>query len=170
MVVELYNTYKEDFVRWSGFRYNLDEEDALDVFQEVVISLYENVKKGKLDSINYKLKTYLFAIGKNMIINRIKYDQRYDHAADPVDEVRVLNTAERDIETNDRHRFLIEQLQNMGEPCFSILKLFFYDCFTMEAIAHNLNYKNADVVKSQKLRCINELRKKVKSRFGQEDI
>lgn len=170
VVVELYNRYKEDFVRWSGFRYNLDEEDALDIFQEVVISLYENVKRGKLDRINYKLKTYLFAIGKNMIINRIKYDQRYDHAADPVDEVQIFNTAEKDIEINDRHRFLIEHLQNMGEPCFSILKLFFYDSFTMEAIAHNLNYKNADVVKSQKLRCINELRKKVKSRFGQEDI
>ncbi len=169
-VVELYNTYKNDFIRWSGFRYQLDEEDALDVFQEVVISFYENVKKGKLDKINYQLKTYLFAIGKNMIINRIKYDQRFDHGADPTDEVETFNLAEQEIEVNQRHGVIIAQLEKMGEPCYSILKLFFYDSFSMEAIANNLQYKNSNVVKSQKLRCINELRKRVKENYGPEDL
>lgn len=168
--MDLYNTYKEEFVRWSGFRYKLDKEDALDVFQEVVISLYESVKSGKLDEINYQLKTYLFAIGKNMIINRIKYDQRFDRGSDPTDEVEIFNRGEQEIEVNQRHTLIMAQLEKMDEPCYSILKLFFYDGFSMEAIASNLHYKNSDVAKSQKLRCINELRKRVKENYGPEDL
>ncbi len=170
VVVELYNSFKDEFINWSAFRYKLDREDALDVFQDVVIGFYENVKQGKLDSLNHKLKTYLFAIGKNLIINRIKYDQRFDHQADPLDNLATNNLAMQEFEVTDRHRLIIKHLGLLGEPCSSILKLFFYDAFSMEAIAQNLNYKNADVVKSQKLRCINELRKKIKSHFGQEDL
>ncbi len=170
VVVELYNEYKEEFIKWSGFRFQFNRDDALDVFQDVVISFYENVRAGKLQQIDYKLKTYLFAVGKNMILNRIKYNQRFDQHADPVDRVTTYNTAAREIEVTDRHKVIMEHLSSLGEPCQSILRMFFYQGYTMEAIAHNLKYKNADVVKSQKLRCMKELRKKVKVHYKREDI
>ena len=58
----------------------------------------------------------------------------------------------------------------MGEPCRSILKLFYFDRFAMDAIAARLGYKNEHVVKSQKLRCFNTLKKMVLERFEQDEI
>ena len=157
-------------MKWSSFRFQLSRDDALDVFQDVVINFYENVRSGKLQRIEHKLKTYLFAVGKNMILNRIKYDQRFDHKADPVDGVTTHNIATSEIESSDRHKVIMQHLSALGEPCQSILKMFFYQSFSMEAIAQNLNYKNSDVVKSQKLRCMKELRKRVMSHYKKEDI
>lgn len=170
VVVDLYNKYKEEFVKWSGHKFQINQDDALDIFQDAMISFYESIKEGKLTQINHTVKTYLFAVGKNLIYNKLKFEQRFDQQADPNDQVTITNTATTSIEATDRHRFMIDQLEQLGEPCYSILKLFFYDSFSMEAIAHNLNYKNADVVKSQKLRCINELKKRVRQHYKKEDL
>ena len=170
VVVDLYNEFKDEFIKWSNFRFQVSHDDALDVFQDVVINFYESVRSGKLQRLEYKLKTYLFAVGKNMILNRIKYDQRFDHKTDLVDQIVTDNAATRIIESNDRHQIIMEQLKSLGEPCQSILKMFFFQSFTMEAIAQNLDYKNSDVVKSQKVRCMKELRKRVIASFKKEDI
>lgn len=169
-IVDLYNKYKGEFVKWSYRRYQINGDDALDIFQDTMIAFYESIQSGKLNQITYHVKTYLFAMAKNLIFNKLKFEKRFDHQADPTDNVAVVNMADRDFEITDRHHFMIDQLQKLGEPCYSILKLFFYDSFSMEAIAHSLNYKNADVVKSQKLRCIKELKHRVRMNYKKEDI
>ena len=170
VIIDLYDKYKEEFIRWSGHKYHIDRADALDIFQDAMISFYESIKKGKLNQINHTVKTYLFAVAKNLIFNRLKFEKRFDQKADPSEKLAISNTAVASIEMTQRHQFMIDQLQGLGEPCYSILKLFFYDSFSMEAIAKNLNYKNADVVKSQKLRCINELKNRVRKYYKKEDI
>ena len=45
----------------------------------------------------------------------------------------------------------------MKEPCKSILKYYYYENLSMAQIAELMKYKNADTVKSQKLRCIKYL-------------
>ena len=170
VIVDLYNKHKEEFVNWSFRRYKIGGEDALDIFQDTMIAFYESIQNGKLQQITYNVKTYLFAMAKNLIFNKIKFEKRFDHQADPTDKVTVVNIAEKGFEITDRHHFMIDQLQKLGEPCYSILKLFFYNSYSMEAIALDLNYKNADVVKSQKLRCIKELKKRVKLNYKKEDI
>ncbi|MGI9542037.1 MAG: RNA polymerase sigma factor [Cyclobacteriaceae bacterium] len=169
-IVDLYNKYKEEFVNWSYRRYQIDGDDALDIFQDTMIAFYESIQSGKLNQITYQVKTYLFAMAKNLIFNKLKFEKRFDHQADPTDNVAVVNIAEKDFEITDRHQFMIGQLQGLGEPCFSILRLFFYNSYSMEAIAQELNYKNADVVKSQKLRCIKELKNRVRMNYKKEDI
>ena len=45
----------------------------------------------------------------------------------------------------------------MEEPCKSILKYYYYENFSMNKIAEAMKYKNANTVKSQKLRCMKYL-------------
>ena len=55
---------------------------------------------------------------------------------------------------------LVEQsLEQLGEPCKSLLELYYYDKMTMEDIAETLNYKNAATAKNLKYKCLNRLRK-----------
>jgi len=67
-----------------------------------------------------------------------EYDELFNHKNKLIDKVAELAV-------------------NMKEPCKSILKYYYYENLSMERIADVMNYKNADTVKSQKLRCMKYL-------------
>ncbi|MDN5215411.1 sigma-70 family RNA polymerase sigma factor [Fulvivirgaceae bacterium BMA12] len=165
-MVGLYTRYRHQFLAWALRKYNLSEEDGYDIFQDAVIAFYENVKGGKIHQLNYTIKTYLFAIAKNLLLNKLKYNQRFKDHPDEFDHLINETHFENDIIVNEKNQFVTAHLEKLGEPCHSILKLFYYDSFSMESIATKLDYKNKDVVKSQKLRCIKELRKALVKAFG----
>ncbi|WP_026764107.1 RNA polymerase sigma factor [Sediminibacterium salmoneum] len=48
--------------------------------------------------------------------------------------------------------------EKMGVHCKKILQLFYYEEKKLEEIVHLLGYENKDVVKSQKSRCIKQLK------------
>jgi RNA polymerase sigma factor (sigma-70 family) len=51
-----------------------------------------------------------------------------------------------------------EHFEQLGDKCQKVLKLFYYDGFTLEEIQKQLNYDNYNVVKSQKSRCLKTLK------------
>ena len=71
---------------------------------------------------------------------------------------------------SDREETLIRLLRHLGEPCHSILKLFYFDSFSMESIANRLGYKNEHVAKAQKRRCIKELKSQAEQFLKKEDF
>ena len=49
-------------------------------------------------------------------------------------------------------------LQQMGNPCKAILEYFYYEKKSMQEIANALNFKNTNVAKTKKNKCLNRLR------------
>lgn len=161
-LVTLYRDYRNEFVSWAGRNLSMDQDTAADIFQESIIGLRRNVMKGKLNFLTSSLKTYLFAIGKNLALSRLKKDSRM------IADKELLSfresedfRADENVLKEDQVKFFTNILNQIGEPCLSILKLFYYQNFSMEAIALRLNYKNENVVKSQKLRCIKLIKSKI---------
>src|SRR5690606_5173129 len=68
---EFYNEHKQGFLLFAQ-RYHLTHNDSIDVYQDAIIALIENAKKGKIDDLKSSLSTYLFAIGKFMIFQKFK--------------------------------------------------------------------------------------------------
>jgi RNA polymerase sigma-70 factor (ECF subfamily) len=66
---------------------------------------------------------------------------------------------------NEQVRVVADLVEALGEPCKSILRYYYYKRFSMEAIAETMQYKNADTVKSQKVRCIKELQERARGFF-----
>jgi RNA polymerase sigma factor (sigma-70 family) len=50
-------------------------------------------------------------------------------------------------------------LDRLGEPCKSLLELYYYHSMSMEEIAERMNYKNRFTSKNLKYKCINRLRR-----------
>jgi DNA-directed RNA polymerase specialized sigma subunit len=48
--------------------------------------------------------------------------------------------------------------QELGTRCQEVLKMFYYENLSIEEIKNRLNYTSKDVVKSQKSRCIKQLK------------
>ncbi len=119
-----------------------------------------NAKSGKLIHLNSGLKTYLFSVGKNVLLKKYSL-KRNEIAFEEITtgyDTQGLNDYD---ELFDYKNNLIDKVAelavNMKEPCKSILKYYYYENLSMGKIAELMQYKNADTVKSQKLRCIKYL-------------
>nr|WKN37673.1 RNA polymerase sigma factor [Tunicatimonas sp. TK19036] len=168
-LVEIYKQHRPAFLQWAQHSYRVDEEKAADAFQDAVVCLYRNIVQGKLETLTSSLKTYLFAIGKNVI--RKKFQQPVALETDELWMVENLHAEPIDqFATNERQQLVARLMETIGEPCKSILEMFYFRGFSMEAIAERLKYKNENVVKTQKLRCLTSLKNMVRERYQSEDL
>lgn len=155
---KIYLTYKKEFLFFAK-KYTQDEETIVDVFQDSMIVLYENVRKGKLTSLNSSLKTYLFSIGKYKLYRFNQENQK--NTEDWKNEYReeVSDQLFEEEINEERMRKINRAFEQLGKKCKQLLKLFYYRGFDLEEIKNEMNLENKNTVKSQKSRCLSHLRK-----------
>lgn len=153
-----------------GLKYNLNKEAVLDIYQDAIIAFSDNVTNGKIGSINSSIKTYLFSIGKYMIYKKLKENNHKLEMLN-LDENRLdyyINSLEIiDKNNTDQQLKLIElSLDKLGEKCQTVLKLFYYNGLSLEEIQKRLNYENYNTVKSQKSRCLKNLKELINTQLN----
>ena len=161
-LIEIYKLYRSEFFSWSHRQFKLDEAASADLFQDSIIILRRNIVKGKLTSLTGSLKTYLFAIGKHQALSLLRREGKTVLNNDLV-TLRLSEDFITDapLKNQEKKNYINHMLKGLGEPCYSILRMYYYDNFSMESIASHLNYKNEKVAKSQKLRCIKTLKGRI---------
>ncbi len=166
----LYEEYRPSFVNWMLQKHNCNEEEAIDIFQDSIIALYKNARAGKIDNLKSQLKTYLFGIGRNIFLLRIRKQKKTtsDESLKFMESSEI--GAEKKLQSIDRKKMIAHLLKQMQHPCQRILYLFFYRQYSIEAIQKNLNYKSQEVVRTQKKRCIKALQKQMAKEFKRVDI
>lgn len=164
LLKELYAKFRTPFLKWAHWRYTDDPEEIYDVYQQAFTIFYFNVRDGKFDGLHSSIKTYLFGIGKNLL------NKKYQSKAltDSIDDIKEINLPTENIfdryENNHRQQLVNTILANVGEPCKSILEKYYFQNFTMEAIAENMGYKTAMVAKKKKCECLIKIRKALQAR------
>ena len=58
-VTRLYELYRGEFVAFARRSFSLGETEAVEIYQESFVALYENIRRGKLTRLSPSLKTYL---------------------------------------------------------------------------------------------------------------
>ncbi len=158
--IEIYGKYRDSFISWTAKIYSCDGDTAADCFQDAVIILMNNAKTGKLGHLDAGLKTYLFAVGKNILLKKYnKYRKEISYGVIP-SVYELAGNDEYDELFNYKNKQIdkiAELATNMKEPCKSILKHYYYENLSMDKIAEIMRYKNAETVKSQKVRCMKYL-------------
>lgn len=155
-IEEIYTQFKTEFLAYSS-RFSVNDEDAIDIYQDSIVTLYENILSGKLTSLTSSVKTYLFAIGKYKIYNSLKV------------KPTTVDVGEYDLILGDESEegFLLQEeniakvqqaYQQLGSKCKEVVKLFYYENLSIGEIKERLDYTSKDVVKSQKSRCIKQIR------------
>ena len=158
-LVHLYSSLREEFILWGVKRFQVDRDLISDAFQEAIIALRHNVIGDRLNQLKSSLKTYLFAIGRNQILNRLK-KSKYELSAEDFKSLKhehlTIKGEKEDL--TDRQESVRAFIKQMKEPCKSILRMYYYLGFSMEVIASRMSYKNENVAKSQKMRCLKKLK------------
>jgi RNA polymerase sigma factor (sigma-70 family) len=138
--------------------------DTADIFQEAMVILYEKSKQDDF-RLTCKIGTYLFAISKHLWYKKLEKAQKQprllgdnaggDHGQDWAYEDDVASHKEKET----HYQSLDEALEQLGEPCRSLLKAFYHQDKSMQQIAAEFGYTNPDNAKTQKYKCLNRLRK-----------
>jgi RNA polymerase sigma factor (sigma-70 family) len=160
---QFYQEGKAAFIKWGEKYFQCRYVEAVDVYQDAVIILYENIAAGKyVQQKDSSIKTYLYAIGKNIFLKKLNKEKKIQDKVIPELSVQPLEDTEqkekRMQEDELRYDAVMQAFSTMKEPCKSILKYFYYQGLSMRDIAARLGYKSEQVVKSQKVRCLKALK------------
>ncbi len=135
------------------------EEDAKDIFQEAVIILYEKSKSDSFE-LSCQIKTYIYSVSRRLWLKRLQYNRRYE--AEIASLVEIV-PVEEDMEEHDKRSLqfgmMEKAMSSIGEPCKSLLEAYYINKKSMQEIAENFGYTNADNAKNQKYKCLLRLKK-----------
>lgn len=134
------------------------KEDAMDIFQDALIAFYRNVQNKKISGDSIKIKNYLYAISRNLWLNRLrKQPKRF------LEEVPSISESPESIyienENSDEMKKNLElALSKMSERCQKLISDYYLDQKSNEEIARELGFKNANSSRVMKHRCLRQLR------------
>ncbi len=152
-----YQEYKNDFIQFAR-KFTPDTDLIVDAYHDAFIVLYENVLSRQLEEMTSSLKTYVFSIGKYTLLNKLKKRHRtvYTEGVEGM-EMPQYGIVE-DLERSESADLLRRHIRSLGDACQSLLILFYYKKYSIEAMMHTLGYKNENTVKAYKSRCLKKLK------------
>lgn len=143
------------------FKMNGTVDDAYDTFQDALTILYEKAKAGDLQ-LSCRFSTYITAVSKHIWLKKMakRKNQSFTSLNEFLEEtLGVHDTVNQFFEFENNVARLSQSLQQIGEPCQSVLSAFYIQNKSMQDIALEFGYTNAENAKTQKYKCLNRLRK-----------
>ena len=166
---------------------NTDDMD--DAYQEAFIRLQQHILTERLtaDNIEKSLLAYFKTIGRYVALeiinqrnkgrNRTDEDEATDAtdikeelelSDDMDDEPQYLDQSfdpDDDMDTQERERIIRSLIEQLGKPCAPLLLGYLWENKSMEMLAQELGYSNADSAKSQKAKCMKKVKTFVKQQL-----
>lgn len=138
---------------------NGDEDDAKDVYQESIIVVYNKIQSGDFE-LTSKLKTYIYSISRRIWLKKLaQQSKKTNNIAEFEDVIAV----EEDLEQHEAKDLQFDKmdsaLQQLGEPCKTIIQDFYINNLSMQDISEKFGYTNTDNAKTQKYKCLQRLKK-----------
>jgi RNA polymerase sigma factor (sigma-70 family) len=136
-------------------------EDAEDIFQEVVLTFIELVRKNKFRGES-SVKTFLFAVNRNIWFNELKKRGRQLKRNEKF-TVSLPDTEpgiDRIISGREARQQIFGIIESLGKVCKKILLAFYYENLSITEILSRLDYQNEQVVRNKKAKCMKSLEEK----------
>ena len=159
--------YQQNYHIVNGWLINngASSADAADIFQEAMVVLF-----GKAQEPDFRLTcstgTYLIAISKHLWYKKLQRQNRepaylIDGLGGEEDNTGVVYEDDISVhrERESHYNQLDAALDQIGEPCRSLLKAYYHHDKNMQEIASDFGYTNPDNAKNQKYKCLARLRK-----------
>lgn len=150
VLTEIYNDILPGIKNWVRENGG-NNEDAEDLFQEMIISIYKKMKEGKFE-LSCTFWSYSLIVCRNLWFakNRNKDKMKY---VDTVGEESVVikENMQQEIERKEQFTLYRKHFASLGESCRKILTMFFAKV-KMKEIADKLGMTPA-YIKKQKFKC-----------------
>lgn len=149
----IYQQHKGRFINIMKARFpECDLLQIEDAYSEAVEVLYFNIEQGKLDNIEQSVESYLFAIARNKLYRDSKKAQKNLRLSVDVEEEK-----EEDVWENER-KLMEVCLNQLGERCQKLLKLFYHNNKSLQAIAKEMGFGDSQNASAAKYKCTQKLK------------
>jgi RNA polymerase sigma factor (sigma-70 family) len=158
--------YRDHFesMTWIVKNNSGSQQDAEDIFQEVLVNFIELVQKNKFRG-DSSIKTFLFSMTKHAWLNELKKrgrsevrELKYEKARDQKETDVSHLMAER-----EEKKQVMQVVEQLGDTCKKILVMFYYENLSMKEILSSLEYENEQVVRNKKYKCLKQLEQMITS-------
>ena len=188
-ICEVYYAWRVPFEQ-SLMRLLPNTDDMDDAYQEAFIRLQQHILTERLttENIEKSLLAYFKTIGRYValeIINQRNKGQKptdEDEDTDAIDIKEELEFSDDsmddesqssnqsfdpndDMDTQERERIIRSLVEQLGKPCAPLLLGHLWENKSMEILAQELGYSNADSAKSQKAKCMKKVKTFVKQQL-----
>lgn len=153
------------FIEEGVHKFSLTREDAFSCYSDAVIKVINHIASGVFEGRS-SLKTYLYQIYHNKCVDQFRKNTTNKsevHKSDLLPEMltslsdSAKSVLQRLADRSDTEN-LEQRLTELGEACRKML-LLSADGWTDLQIASEMNFKNAGVAKTSRLRCMEKLRR-----------
>lgn len=159
--------YKHNFTIVNGWliKHGSNETDAADIFQEAMVILFSKAQDEEF-RLTCSINTYVFSICKHLWYKKLQKQSRepitlLDNTGNDEDDDDL--PYQEDVDAHQEREMHYDQLdaalEQIGEPCRSLLKAYYHHDKSMQEIAADFGYTNPDNAKTQKYKCLTRLRK-----------
>jgi RNA polymerase sigma factor (sigma-70 family) len=167
-----------------------NDEDRADAYQEAFIRLQQHILTERLtaDNIQKSLLAYFKTIGRYVALEIINQRNKGQNHTDEENDIDTINIKEElefsdepmddeplssdqsfdpndDMDTQERERIIRSLVEQLGKPCAPLLLGHLWENKSMEILAQELGYSNADSAKSQKAKCMKKVKTFVKQQL-----
>ena len=143
------------------------QEDAEDIFQEVVVSFIQLVQKDKFRG-ECSSGTFIYTMVRNGWLNELKKNKRTRAREEKYETGKAV--AEADVSeyiiNMESKNQIVRLIESLGETCKKILMAFYYDNLSIQEILVDLHYENEQVVRNKKYKCLQKLQENLASKPG----
>lgn len=175
IVRDWYNRLRPAFLRRLTQQYpSLTLGDAENLYQDTFIAIYDNLLADRVRQ-DTSWGSYIMTIGLNLANKAMRKLSVTDNIGSEDDENCKNATAhkvesllksmpEDEISLSDNlevQSLLGNELTHTPEPCASIIRYFYYEGMSMDEIADEIGYRNAQTAKAKKSQCMTDLIKRV---------
>jgi RNA polymerase sigma factor (sigma-70 family) len=165
---EYYNMYFHGIRRYV-LSNNGRDEDARDLFQDVLLVMFQKVRDGKF-KLTCALGTYLYSVSRFLWLKEL--GRRKWISYQPVDHEDYMDI-DADIvlinEKNERLLFYRKYYEKLSENCRKVLSLFAEGC-SIKEITKVMGYKSEQHTKNRRYRCKLSLIRSVKGDYQDNAI
>ncbi len=155
ILILIYKNYYPVVERMIVYDYNGRAEDAKDIFQDALLTVYSALCTEPPLIIEFKFFTFLVSICRRRMIDKIRTGRihvRLESAKAMESAPDVLRT----ITHEDRVRLIEKHFKELGEKCREILRMFLKG-YSVSEVTLKLNMSNDQVTKNRRLKCKKEL-------------
>jgi RNA polymerase sigma factor (sigma-70 family) len=155
-------------IRHFVLKNNGSEEDAKDLFQDVLLVLFQKVRSDSF-LLTCSLGTYIFSVSRLLWFKELAKRKHVSAASFILEDYADID---RDIhetaELNERLEIYRKNFESLSEDCQKVLR-YFIEGMSIAEITRKMGYKSEQHTKNRRYRCKLSLIRQIKSAYSLEE-
>lgn len=139
------------------------KEEAKDIFQEALIIFYKKVQDSSFE-LTCQIGTYLYSVARFLWKDELKKQQKNveweKEGFEYVEDVIFHEEKEKQFEA------IAKAFKQLGKRCEQLLEMFYQQKYSMKKIAQVLRFSNESSAKTQKYKCLEQVKKIAHQEFS----